>query len=124
MDITLMNNTSIITYHADGTVREEVVPQYQPSFETITIPLWYMSGGSRLVTAVTIPKPMPTDRHYYRPTLDIYCLTEQACSKNRGDIYGMWVSVPSKNIREQIECVALDILTENSDLSFEVIWRK
>lgn len=124
MDITLINNGSVITYHADGTVDEEVIPPYQPNTETITIPVWYMKGDTRVEKTITIPRPSVTDRRYYDPMLEIYRLTEQAHSKSRGDIYSMFVSVPSQNIWQQIERVPLDTLVEHTDIEFEVRWRK
>lgn len=124
MDITLMNNGSIITYHDDGTVDEEVIPPYQPNSETITIPVWCLNGDTRIEKTITISRPSVTDRRYYDPMFEIYQLTEEAYSKNRGDIYSMFASVPSQNIRKQIEMVNLDTMVNYTDLEFEVRWRK
>ena len=122
--LTLVSNGVITTYFADGTMKEEVIPPYQPSIEKITVPVWYMSEDVRIEEIITIPKPNLSGRRSYDPLLEIQQLCTDAFSRQFHDVDMIFATVPSQNLRDRFECVHLDTLVENADFSFEVIWRK
>lgn len=121
--LTLISGGVITTYFADGTVKEEVIPPYKPSLDTITVPVWYLEGDTRVEKTITIPKPNLSGRRSYDPLIEIQQLSADAFSRTFHEIDMIFAVVPSRNIRDRFECVHLDTLVDHVDFSFEIVWQ-